>query len=87
LLAYLFLHWLAGAVAGSVFQIRTLVLLLGIVLLESAAAAFVYGGSVALWALANLFALQVGYLVGIYARSILEQAGQLLSRARPRELP
>jgi hypothetical protein len=81
------LHLLAGAVAGSIFKIRTLLLLLGFVLLELAFLAPTHGPIVALWGLANLIGLQVGYLAGIYARGALEQAGYSLPRVGTRRTP
>ena len=71
-------HTLAGSVAGSVFKVRTLLMLLGIVLVESAVAAFLFGSVAALWALVNLVGIQVGYLAGFYARILMEHAGYSL---------
>ena len=87
MLASIIFHCLAGAVAGSVFKVRTLLMLLGVVLVESAILALAHDGIAALWALVDLVGVQVGYLAGIYARSVLEQAGYLLPRIQTRELP
>ena len=73
------LHLLAGTVSGSVFRIRTLTLLVGFVLVESALLAFAQGGIAALWAAAALIAVQVGFVAGMVARGILEHAGFPLS--------
>jgi hypothetical protein len=62
-------------------------MLLGVVLAESTMLAVVDGGIAALWALANLVGVQVGYLAGIYTRNVLEQVGYLLPRIRTRRLP
>jgi hypothetical protein len=81
------LHLLAGTVTGSVFKVRTLLILLGLVLVESLILAFVHGSIAALWAVANIVGVQAGYLVGIFARDILEQAGYSLPIVRSRRLP
>ena len=60
---------------GSVFKVRVLLLLLSIVLVESALSVMVHGSVAGLWALANLIGVQVGYLAGIVARRIMELAG------------
>ena len=75
-------HLLAGAVTGSVFKVRTLLILLGLVLFESVILAIVHGSIAGPWAAANLIGIQIGYLVGIYVRGILEQAGYLLPSIR-----
>ena len=56
-------HSLAGVVTGSVFQVRTLLLLLVILLIEAAALAAVDIRFAGYWALANLSLLQIGYFV------------------------
>ena len=80
-------HLLAGTVTGSVFKVRTLLILLGLVLIESVILAIVHGSIAGLWAVANLIGIQVGYLVGIYVRGVLEQAGYLLPSVRTRRMP
>ena len=81
------LHLLAGAVTGSVFKVRTLLILLGLVVVESTILGVVHGSIAGLWALANLVGVQVGYLTGIYARNAFEHAGYLLPNVRTRRLP
>jgi hypothetical protein len=76
------LHLLAGAVAGSVFRIQILFILLGLIFVESVMLTLVHGNIVGLWAPANFIGVQLGYLVGIYGRRVLEQAGYLLPRTR-----
>jgi len=80
-------HLLAGTMTGSVFKVRALFLLLGLVLFESVFLAVMLGSVAGLWALANLVGVQIGYVGGIYGRSILEQAGYLLPNTRARRLP
>ena len=78
------LHSLAGVVAGSVFRIRTLLLLLifvvtGTLILRAA------GVPVAiLWIVTNLAAMQLGYLAGMVARWTIEQAGYSIPPANTR---
>lgn len=69
------LYLLAGTVTGSIFRVPTLLILLGIILIESVILALVHGNIAGLWAIAGLLAAEVGYLTGIYSRRALEQAG------------
>jgi hypothetical protein len=80
------LHLLAGGVTGSIFKIRTLLLVLGFVLSEFAILALVEGGIAFLWAVAALIAVQVGFVVGIYARALLEHAGYAAPRVDRRRV-
>ena len=80
-------HLLAGTVTGSVFKVRILLILLGLVLFESVILAIVHGSIAAPWALANLTVVQVGYLAGIYLRGVPEQAGYLLPSVRTPRMP
>ena len=80
-------HLLAGAVTGAVFKIRILLILLGLVFIESIILALVHGNIAGLWALANFIGIQAGYLAGIYGRGVLEQAGYLLPNVRTRRSP
>lgn len=68
-------HGLVGAVTGAVFPIQALLGLMVLTTLESAATTVLFGLTAGLWSLVNLVALQVGYLAGIYIRSLLEKAG------------
>jgi len=43
--------------------------------LESLVVAAVFGLPTGLWSLTNLLAIQLGYLGGVYVRSLLEKAG------------
>lgn len=81
------LHFLAGAVTGLVFKVRTLLLLLLIIMAEAAFLVFVLGSIAGAWALADLIAVQAGYFGGIYGRSVFEHAGYALPSGRTRHLP
>jgi len=81
------LHLLAGAVTGSIFKVRTLLLLLGLVLAETAVFTMLHGSRSGLWALINLLAVQVGYFAGAYSRAVLEQAGVSRPGVPTRRLP
>ena len=75
-------HSLAGVVTGSVFQVRTLLLLLFIVLIEAAGLAVSDIRLAGFWVMTNLCLVQVGYLVGLFVRGLLEQAGYSFPPAR-----
>ena len=77
-------HFLAGSVVGSIFAVRTLLMMVALVLMECAGMTVAWGVSVAGRSLASLIAVQIGYLGGIYARSVLEQAGITVSGVQPR---
>ena len=78
------LHCLAGAVTGSVFAVRTLLTLVALVLTECVGVTIACGTSMGLWSLGSLIAVQVGYLGGIYLRSVLEHVGIAEPNVRPR---
>jgi hypothetical protein len=79
------LHLLAGVLAGSIFAVRTLLTLVALVLIECVAVAIWLGFSEGLfWSLGSLVAVQLGYLAGIYLRSVLEHAGIAVPDAQPR---
>ncbi len=80
-------HFLAGAVAGSIFAVRTLLTLVALVLVECAGTILAEGVAVGGWLLASLVAVQIGYLGGIYLRSVLEHAGIVVSGVQPRHTP
>jgi len=70
------LHFLAGIVVGSLFRVRTLLVLALAVLVEAGAVVVLLGLSTGLiWLVVSQVALQFGYLGGIYLRSVLERAG------------
>lgn len=71
------LHLLVGFLTGSIFRVRALLGLVIIVLIECVATAAVSGVHAGLWSLTSLVAIQMGYLGGVYARSVLEKVGLL----------
>jgi hypothetical protein len=79
-------HFFVGLVTGSVFAVRTLLGLVAVVLLECLVAAIVYGAAYGFWWLSALLAVQLGYLAGLYVRSVLEHAGLTASNARTRQI-
>ena len=78
------LHCLAGTVAGSVFAVRTLLILVALVLTECVGVTIARGTSMGLWSLGSLVAVQLGYLGGIYLRSVLEHVGIGIPDVHPR---
>lgn len=48
---------------------------MALVLIECVVVAVICGFSIGLWSLGSLLATQVGYLGGVYIRSVLENAG------------
>ena len=84
MLTAIVLHLLAGAVSGSVFRIGTLSLLLVFVLVESALLGFAQRSVPVLWGAAALIAVQLGFVAGIVARGLLENAGYPHSRVGKR---
>ena len=68
-------HFLAGAVTGSVFKTRALLLVLFLVLGEAGFLAIADVRFAAIWAVVNLMAIQIGYLSGVLTRGLLAQAG------------
>jgi len=78
------LHFLAGAVTGSIFAVRTLLTLVALVLMECVGVTIAWGTSMGLWSLGSLVAVQSGYLGGIHLRSVLEHAGIGVPDVRPR---
>ena len=77
-------HSLAGVVTGSVFKIRTLLLLLAVILTEAAALSALDARVAAWWALVNVISVQFAYLAGIFFRRTLEQTGYSLPPVIPR---
>jgi hypothetical protein len=68
-------HFVIGLIAGSIFTARVLVILVGIVCLECVWATVALGFAAGLWSLGGLVAIQIGYLAGVYLRSLLERMG------------
>ena len=70
------IHLLVGVLAGTVFGVQTLLALAIVVLVEAAVTVVVNGPSVDIfWWVGAEIALQLGYLVGIYLRSMIERMG------------
>jgi hypothetical protein len=84
LISVVALHFLAGAVTGSIFAVRTLLTLVALVLMECVGVTIAWGTSMGLWSLGSLVAVQSGYLGGIYLRSVLEHVGIGVPNVRPR---
>lgn len=79
------IHLLVGLLAGTVFGVQTLLVLAMVVLVEAAATVVVNGPSLDIfwWGGAEV-ALQLGYLVGIYLRSMIERMGRVTKIASNR---
>jgi hypothetical protein len=76
----LVLHLLAGLVAGSLFGVQTLAVLALVVLVEGLASIILHGASAGLvWLSVSQVALQIGYLGGVYLRSVLERVGIIVA--------
>ena len=82
----LVLHFLAGLMAGTIFGAQTLVVLALVVLVEGLASLIVRGVAAGLvWLLVGQVALQIGYLGGIYLRSVLERVGIIVAAQSGRQ--
>ena len=76
----LVLHLLAGLVAGSLFRVQTLAVLALVVLVEGLASIILRGASAGLvWLSVSQVGLQIGYLGGVYLRSVLERVGIIVA--------
>jgi hypothetical protein len=85
LISVISFHFLAGLVAGSIFAVRTLLTVVALVFIECVGVAIWHGFSKGLfWSLGSVVAIQVGYLGGIYLRSVLEHVGIGVADAQPR---
>jgi hypothetical protein len=87
LLYALILHLVAGLVTGSVFKIKTLLLILSCVAAEFIGAAYLHGGQFALGMLANIVAIQVGYAGGLLTRLTVERSLDRTAKARTHRAP
>ena len=82
----LILHLIVGLLVGSLFRVQTLLVLALAVFVEAGAFVVLFGLSTGLiWLLASQVALQLGYLGGMYVRSILERAGIVVIAPRSRQ--
>jgi hypothetical protein len=85
LISAIIFHFLAGLVAGSIFAVRTLMTLVGLVLIGCVGVTILRGISAGIiWSVGSLVAVQAGYLAGIYVRSFLEHVGIAVPQAQPR---
>ena len=79
------IHLLVGLLAGMVFGVQTLLVLAVVVLVEAAGMVVVNGPSVDIfWWVGAEVALQLGYLAGIYLRSMIERMGRVTKMASNR---
>lgn len=74
------LHLIAGMIAGSIFSVQTLLLLIALVMAECVSVAVILSLTSGLWALQLLIAVQLGYLAGIYLRSVVEARGAAIAK-------
>jgi hypothetical protein len=81
------MHLLAGAVTGSIFKVHMLLLWLFVIAAEAAILSATNLSNAALWASANLCSIEVGYVLGLFSRKFMEQAGYVgppIKMPRPR---
>ena len=79
------IHLLIGLLAGAVFSVQTLLVLAMVVLIEASGAVVVNGLSPDIfWWVGAVIALQFGYLVGIYLRSMIEHMAKVAKIASNR---
>jgi len=70
----LVLHLIAGLIAGSVFKVRTLALMLCCVVVEFMVATAFWNGNLAVAVIASLAVVQVGYAGGLLTRFMIERS-------------
>jgi hypothetical protein len=75
-------YFLAGGITGSIFKIRTLLLVLICVLGEFSVSGIVNGGLAVAWLAASLTAVQAGFVAGMVARGVYEEVGYLHAGGR-----
>ena len=79
------IHLLVGLLAGTVFGVQTLLVLALVVMVEAAGAVVVNGLSVDIfWWVGAEVSLQLGYLAGIFLRSVIERMGGITKLASNR---
>lgn len=77
-MSILAIHLLVGLLAGTMFGVQTLLVLAMVVLVEAVGTVVVRGLSIdVFWWVGAEVALQVGYLFGIYLRSMIERMGRV----------
>jgi hypothetical protein len=80
------IHLLIGLVAGMVFGVQTLLVLAVLVLFEAAGMVVLNGLSVdIIWWVGAEVSLQLGYLAGIFLRSMIERIGGI-AKVAPKRL-
>lgn len=87
MLSTILIHFVAGVVAGSIFAVRTLILLVAIATAGCIGLLLARGAEAALWGIVGLVMLQVGYVCGIAARGMLEVWGVARPVARTSKAP
>jgi hypothetical protein len=79
------IHLLIGLVAGTVFGVQTLLVLALLVLVEGVGDVVLNGFSVGIfWWVGAEVSLQLGYLGGIFVRSMIERIGGIAKVAPKR---
>jgi hypothetical protein len=78
------LHFFAGVLTGSMFKIETLLTVSIFVFCEVVVLVAADSLLVGVQAVGNLFAIQMGYCLGIYLRKLAEEAGYSLPPAQIR---
>jgi hypothetical protein len=79
------IHLLIGLLAGTVFGVQTLLVLAVVVLIEAVGAVVVNGLSVEIfWWVGAEVSLQLGYLAGIFLRSMIERMSAITKLASDR---
>jgi hypothetical protein len=79
-------YFIAGVVVGCLFGVQTLMILALAVFVQVGASVVLLGASTGLiWLLVSQVALQLGYLGGMYLRSILERAGIVIIAPQSRQ--
>ena len=80
------IHLLGGIIIGSLFPVGMLLVLLSFEIMSSIVLAFAFGPVPCLAWLAVVAALQVGYIAGVLASGLLEQAATWRAAVRKRRI-
>jgi len=84
-LSSIVLHLAAGAITGFIFSIRILLFALLLLLIEGIMLSVAFGVSFVVGPVIGIVALQIGYLSGGYARTVVERlAGSRQTAKAPR---
>ena len=87
MLSSITLHFAAGAVTGFAFSIRILLLTLLLLLIEAVMLSVAFGVSFIVGPVVGIVALQIGYLSGGYARTMVERLAGSRQTAKVPPLP